>query len=404
MLYFSEIVGKKVLTEDNIPIGKLEDILFVSENVPLVSKLVINGNQGKKIYVPIEYLKNINHKIFIYKNYITDDIGENELYVHKNLLDKQIIDLSGDKIVRVNDVAIQNKPNYYIAGADIGVLGILRRLKVEEPIIKLYHFFRMKLAPKFLSWAEIQPLELSRGYVKLKKEEEKMKKLRPEDLASYLDETNISNVKKILDILDEKKAADVIGKLNISYQTALFKQFQSEKAVRIISVIDPDNAVDILLTLSRKKRENILKYTHEKEKKQIVHLLKYAGTTIGDLITSEYLTVSSDNKVNEFIERIKKETIDFYYIEYIYVVNSEGQLVGVFSLHELLMQNSDTQIYKFMTQNVIVLHLTTPEEIAINMMLKYKLHALPVIDNEKKIIGIVTIDDLANIILKKIRL
>lgn len=402
MLYFSEIRGKKVLTEDQIEIGHLEDIVFITEDTPLVTKLVIRDRLKEKIYIPIEFLKNINNKIFIYKSYITSDIGENELYVLKNLLDKQIIDLRGDKVVRVNDVAIQNIPNCYIAGVDIGLLGILRNFKLDNLLIWITGLLNIKLSSRFLSWAEIQPLELSRGHVKLRKREDKMTKLRPEDLATYLEETNISNVKRILNILDEEKAANVISNLNINYQTVLFRHFIPEKAAKVLSMIDPDNAVDILLTLSKKRQDEILKFVSDYQKKKITYLIKYSTTPIGELITSEYITVNSDDKVRKVIDKIKKETHDFFYLNTIYVVNTGNQLVGVFNLHELLLQDLDTPVYKFMIQNVLVIHLTTPREIALNKILKYKLQALPVIDDEKKIIGIVTLDDLSNIISKKI--
>jgi len=124
-------------------------------------------------------------------------------------------------------------------------------------------------------------------------------------------------------------------------------------------------------------------------------------TTIGGLLTTEFITVSSNCTVAEAIGKIKKETEDFYFLNYVYVVNNDNQLVGVFNLHKLLLQNLDVPVYKFMTQNVIIIHLTTPGEIAIKKMLKYKIQALPVINEQKNMIGIVNVDDLTKYILKK---
>jgi magnesium transporter len=107
--------------------------------------------------------------------------------------------------------------------------------------------------------------------------------------------------------------------------------------------------------------------------------------------------------VGETIDKIKKETVDFTYLNTVYIVNEKDELVGVFNLHELLLQDKETPVYKFMIQHVIVVHLTTPVEIAIKKMLKYKLNALPVIDEDKKLLGIVTFDDLASVILGKLK-
>ena len=402
MIYFSEIHQKKVVTEDGIAIGHLEDFIFLATDNPLVTKIVVRGSEAQKLIISTDYIIRINSYITIEKEYMTSYLEENELYLVKNLLDKQIIDIKGNKIVRVNDVAIQDKERLAIAGVDIGLYGLARRLKIGgDAIVKLLRFFNMKLTSEFLSWADIQPLELIRGKVRLRGQEEKMQKVRPEDLADYLERTNVINAGKFLKILDTEKAAEVVSNLNINYQTSIFKHFQSDKAARMITFIDPDEAVDVLLTLSKKKREEIMGYLEEPVRNQIERLLDFSKNPIGDLITTEYLTVKPEDTVRQVLDTIRKTTADFSTLDYVYVVNKKLELVGVFSLHNLVLQDLETPIYKFMTQNVVVIHMTTPLEIAVKKMLKYKLYALPVISQEKTIQGIVTIDDISSSILKK---
>ena len=402
MIYFSEIQRKVVVTEDGIAIGHLEDFIFLATDNPLVTKIVVRGSEAQKLIISTDYIIRINSYITIEKEYMTSYLEENELYLVKNLLDKQIIDIKGNKIVRVNDVAIQDKERLAIAGVDIGLYGLARRLKIGgDAIVKLLRFFNMKLTSEFLSWADIQPLELIRGKVRLRGQEEKMQKVRPEDLADYLERTNVINAGKFLKILDTEKAAEVVSNLNINYQTSIFKHFQSDKAARMITFIDPDEAVDVLLTLSKKKREEIMGYLEEPVRNQIERLLDFSKNPIGDLITTEYLTVAPEDTVRQVLDIIRKTTADFSTLDYVYVVNKKLELVGVFSLHNLVLQDLETPIYKFMTQNVVVIHMTTPLEIAVKKMLKYKLYALPVISQEKTIQGIVTIDDISSSILKK---
>ncbi len=402
MLYFSEEKGKNVLTEDGITVGYLEDFIFLVSEQPTITKLVIRAAHNNKLIIPIKYLVKLNSHITISKQYEIAQLEDNELYVLKNLLDKQIIDLQGNKIVRVNDVAIQDKPLLYVAGVDIGIIGILRWLRLEKVFFSVFQFFGKRLTSDFLPWGDIQPLELARGRVQLKKEEEKLEKIPPEDLADHLEKTNIVNIRKVLNILDKEYAADVIANLNINYQTALFRQLPVEDIEKIISLMDPDEAVDILLTFPTKKRENVLALLNEKIQKKILHLLNLSTTDIGEMLTSEYLTVSPKNTVKEVIDIIRKSTTDYSFLTYIYVLNENGQLTGVFNLHEVILHPQDTVVYKFMTQNVTVLHMTTPREIAIKKMIKYKLFALPVIDREKQILGIVTFDDIAQDLLEKV--
>ncbi|MEK7495164.1 MAG: CBS domain-containing protein [Patescibacteria group bacterium] len=404
MLYFSEIVGKKVYTEDNIHVGYLEDLIFLVAENPIVTKIVIRDKSNQRLIISTDYLQKINKHLTIEKEFLVTYLEENELFLVKNLLDKQIIDLKGNKIVRVNDVALQDKEKLSIAGVDVGFLGVLRRLRIgADNFYKVASFFNFKLASQFLSWADIQPLELIRGNVKLRKKEEKLEKIRPEDLADYLEKTNVINARKFLKILDTEKAAEVIGNLNINYQTALFKNFHIDKAAKLISFLDPDEAVDVLLTLTKKKREEVLEKLGPKIKDQIIHLLNLSKEPIGALLTTEYLTVGPEDTVRQVIDKIKKETKDFSSLYCIYVVNKENQLTGVVSLQEILREDPDMPLYKFMTQNLIVIHLTTPVEIAMKKFLKYHLSSLPVTNQEKRLEGIVNFDDITNYILERIK-
>ncbi|MEK7634215.1 MAG: CBS domain-containing protein [Patescibacteria group bacterium] len=404
MLYFSEIVGKKVFTEDEIHIGYLEDLIFLATENPIVTKIVIRDKANQKLIISTDYLQKINKHLTIEKEFLVAYLEENELYLVKNLLDKQIIDLKGNKIVRVNDVALHYREKLSIAGVDIGVLGIFRRLRIgADNFFKIASFFKIKFASRFLSWVDIQPLELIRGNVKLRMKEEKLEKVRPEDLADYLEKTNVINARKFLKILNTEKAAEVIGNLNINYQTALFKSFQTEKAAKLISFLDPDEAVDVLLTLSKRKRDEVLEKLNPKIKEQILHLFELSKEPIGALITTEYLTVNPEDTVREVIDKIKKETMDFSSLYSVYIINKEKQLTGVVNLAEILRQDLDLPLYKFMTQNLVVIHLTTPVEIAMKKFLKYRLSSLPVVNQEKRIEGIVNFDDITNYVLERIK-
>lgn len=403
MLYFSELKGRKVYTEDQRHLGKIKDISFLVSDSPKLMNLLVENENEQFLTIPLSNIKLINHGIRIASHYTTQEVSGQELFLGKNLLDKQIIDITGNKIVRVNDIAINDKPGYYIAGVDIGALGVMRWLKLEDVYLKFLNQFGIKPTSRFLSWGDIQPLELTRGMVILKTDQDKLQKIRPEDLADYLEKVNIVNVDRILKALDEEFAADVINNLNINYQSVLFRHFASDKAAHIISLIDPDEAVDILLTITQAKRDTIVDLLDVETRKKITHLLKLAHTPIGEKLTTEYLTVSPDNTVHEVIDIVKKESTNFSFLHYIYVLNKEAKLIGVFSVHELLLQNPDTRVFKFMVPNVVVIHLTTPEVIAIAKMFKYKIHSLPVIDKNRNILGIVAIDDLSDVILDSIK-
>ena len=405
MYYFSELVNKKVVNDNNKTVGKLKDFLFLAEESPKITKIYVKRGKKKMFAIPIKDLQKINGQIVVNKDFVEKDIAEREFSLAHNLLNRQIIDVKGGKVVRVNDIAIQDKDEkqeYYIAGVDVGFRAILRWFKLEKATVPLYKLFNMYSHPHFLSWGDIEPLELARGTVQLKKDIGDLERMRPEDLADYLEKTNIRNVNKIIAGLDDAYAADVIEDLNVNYQTALFKRFAPDQAIKLIDILEPDEAVDILLTLPKEKRVEILDGLEKKKREDLKELMKYSKTSVGKLINPEFITVSSEATASEALSTIKEKLSESPFSSYIYALNNQGHLVGVFELSDVLVQDGDTQVFKFMEQDVVVAHLTTPQEIALKRMLKYKLYALPVIEDSKKMIGVVTFDDMVEDIERKL--
>lgn len=400
MLYFAELAGKRVVASDGKPIGKLTDFVFLGSGQPLVTKLHIATPAGQ-LTIPLSSVKSFNGDITLTPGFEAATIADNELSLSKHLLDQQIIDLTGNKVVRVNDVVIQEKPYMVIAGVDVGILGIARWFHLEQLLNKQLARFGKTVSSNFLPWDDIQPLELSRGKVVLKREDAKLTRLAPEDLADHLERLSVKNLSKILDLLPAEYEAEVIQNLNISRQRALFRTIKPGHAAAILSKVDPDEAVDILLTLSAKRRESLTSYLSPEHKAPIDYLMSLSRTDIGSLATNEYVTAEPEETAGSVLTRVKA-TPHYASVAYVYVVNKRNELSGVFNLHELILQNPDTRVYKFMVPNVVVVYLTTPVEIAIKKMLKYKIYALPIVGDKQQLMGLVNIDDLVKTVEHKL--
>ncbi len=403
MLFLSELIGKAVHSENNHPHGRLSDIIFLNEETPRITKIVVTHANNSRHTIGIASLRRVNHHIAITKPVLHQQTTTNELSAVKTLLDQQIIDLVGNKVVRVNDVVIQDQPLLTISGIDIGILGILRRLGIERVIQRLAILLNSPMPMQLLSWGDVLNLELEHGQIKIKQRDEKLAKIHEEDLADYLEMTNAHNVHKFVSTLDLKKAAEVLESLTVNYQVEVFQRFDHAKGAELIDCIDPDEAVDILLALDRNKRDKIMKRLPTEKQQELHQLMTFSRTPVGKLMTSEFFAVPSNFTAKEVIREIKKQTHDFSSFSAIYVLNRDDQLVGVFSPHELLMQDSDAIVYKFMLPEPIVALLTTPVEVIIYKLLKYNISAIPVINREKKVLGIITIDDVSEIVLKKIQ-
>lgn len=393
MLYFSELAGKKIIAAGGKHLGMLTDFYFLGADQPLITKVSIK-NKDEIFCLPITNIKTINSAIVVSADHKTVTPAENELSIRTHLLDQQIIDIKGNKVIRVNDVAIQQKPYYVVAGVDVGIMGIARWFNGEQILNSILSRVGKSVTSDFLSWDDIQPVELSSGKVVLKHEETKLTRLAPEDLADHLERLSVKNLSKVLDILPTEYETDVIENLNVSRQRALFRTIKVEQAADILSRIDADEAADILLTLSHKRRDVILSQLPQETRDPIDYLMNLSKTDIGDLATNEFAKADPEETAGAVKARLKKTAEDYAHLTYVYVVNKKGMLVGVFNLQELLQQNNDTPVYKFMVPNIVVISLSTPKEIALKKMIKYKIYALPVISEKRHILGIVALDDL----------
>lgn len=402
MFYFSELQGKDVYTEEKVRFGKTTDFYFRDEDIPLVTGMVVEKEDHTSVTIPASSIRKVNAKIVINQAFTPLSPNKKEVSISKHLLDKQVIDLVGNKVVRVNDIALQDKPYLCISGIDISMWGVLRRLGIADRLFNVFYRLKSDVHIRLLSWSDIQNLELEQGQIQLKKRKEKLERILAEDLADYLEMTTTRNIHRFLGTLEEKKAAEVVGNLNLNFQTALFQEIKPTHAARLLGLIDPDEAADILLTLPSRRRETILALLSEEKQEELKHLLRLSTTPTGNLLTTEFITVSSNARTRDIINKIRKETADFSFVSTVHVLNDNQQLVGLFSIHELLLQKADTPSYRFMTQNPAVIHLTTPIEIVAKKLFRYKLSSLPVIDNHKRMLGMVTVDDISEYVLGKI--
>lgn len=393
MLYYSELRGKTILAGD-LYVGSLDDIVFkVSPSAP-VTKLFVKKLNGQKFFLPYSAVERIGKRIHIDANFVPVELEENELFVGKKLSDQQIIDINGSNMVRVNDVVFIQQPMLHISGVDVGALGLLRWFGLEDAVCSLVRIFKQEITPRFLAWIDIAPVELARGRVMMNQTDSKLKRLKPEELAGHLDKMNLRNVKRIINLFDDEYAANIVGKLNISSQAALAKSFTPQRTASILSLIEASEVVDILLALNRHDRDKIINLLDKGKQQEIKRLMGLAKTPVGHVVTNEYVTAKPNETAGNVLHRLRDVNNDFKDVRYVYVVNEDNQLIGIFTLYELIMQKNDNSAYKFMIQNPVAVQLITPKELVIRKMTKYRLNSLPVITEKRHMLGVINIHDL----------
>ncbi len=403
-LFVSEIIKKPVLDPKGEELGKVKDIIVVKgEPFPKVSNLII---ERKKNYYIISWtdLNIFNKKIISAKVYSESlskyEFDENDLLIVRDIFDKQIVDANGAKVVRVNDVKLEGyESEAILVAVDVGMRGIMRRLGIERGGEDLMRVFRKHLPYNLISWNYIQPLEPKLTNISLTVPRQMVSELHPADIAEIISQVSHKEGATFFKELDVETAAEALSELQPDVQVEIISGMETEKAADIIEEMQPDEAADVLSDLPVDKAKEILEQIEKEEAQDIQELLSHEEDTAGGIMTNVYISYLPETTVREAIEKFKKDAEEVETVYYIYVIDENEKLVGVISLRDLLLAPPDAKLSDIMKRKIKTVTPETDEQEVAEIVSKYNLVAIPVIDSENYMLGIVTIDDIIDRIL-----
>ncbi|WP_424354695.1 magnesium transporter [Methanobacterium sp. MBAC-LM] len=391
---------KTVVDLDGNKIGKFKDFI-VSVNIlyPLVEAVSIRTSGKKDILVSWEDVDHINKEIKLKVK--LEDIKEyklkkRDIKLVEDVLDKQVVDLEGKKIRRINDLQLSTTRGYYrLIGVDISFKGILRRLGIE----KIASSLKINLQEDYISWMDVDVLESDISRLKLKVPEYSLKKLHPADIAEIVDQLSINDSITIINSLDDEVAADALEEISPERQVSLFEEMETKRAADILEEMSPDDAADLIGELSDDRAQELLKLMDPEEAKDVESLLKYPEDTAGGIMTTEFASVKEGLTARETLNALREMAKEVESIYYIYILSNFNSLVGVMSLRELLLADPEQKIAEVMHRDIISVDVMEEEHDVAKKIAKYNLLALPVVKDENKIQGVVTVDDAIDIVL-----
>jgi CBS domain-containing protein len=403
-VFVSEILNKPVLDPKGEEIGKVKDIVVVKgEPLPKISSLIL---EKKRIYLllPWQELNIFNKRIMSAKTYADNlsryNFDEKDLLIVRDIFDKQIVDANGAKVVRVNDVKLEGYNNEAVLIAvDVGMRGIMRRLGIERSGEDFMRLFNRHLPYNLISWNYIQPLEPKLTQISLKIPRQLLSELHPADLAEIISQISHKEGATFFKGLDVETAAEALSELEPDVQAAIITTMDSEKAADIIEEMPPDEAADVLSDLPAEKAKEILENIEKEEAEDIQELLSHKEDTAGGLMTNEFIAYNQNLTVKETIEKFRKDAEDIETVYYIYVLDDDEKLCGVISLRELLLADSSAKLSDIMETKLKTVTPEIDEDTVSEIISKYNLVALPVIDEEGHLLGIVTVDDILDRII-----
>jgi magnesium transporter len=398
MLFLSKLVGRPVRDRDGDIFGKVRDLIVaLGEKYPPVTGLVVRVAGDRDIFLPWTDVEEVDTNGARLRTTLIDMATfrqrPNEIRLWLDLLDKQIVDVEDRKIVRVNDIQLAPvEGRLRLVAVDVGLAGILRRLGLSGPGERLARSLHLEVE-NYIEWEDVDPVESSVSSLKLRVPHAALGTLHPADVAHIVEQLAPRDRAGILAALDDERAADVLEELAADDQVDILEALSPEKAADILEEMGPDEAADLVADLSEERQEQLLGLMEPDEASDVRELLAYGEETAGGLMTTDFITVTPEMTAEQVIDRLRELHPDADQVYYLYVTDADGLLVGTITLRGLIVARPETEVREFMRPEPISVAVDLDAEQVGAAIARYNLLALPVVDPDGRLQGIVTVDD-----------
>jgi len=413
--YLSQVTGCKIYDLNGIRLGKVLDILVntVQHGQPHdeAFRPVIVGIKTK-INGEIKYL---NFKFFKIENkkkdlsficnqieQLPESIIENCLPLVKNILDRQIVDINGRKLVRVNDIRLVSIETVtHAIAVDIGTEGLLRRLGVAEVINRSLKLFNFKLPSEFILWDDVEAFDTTNFNIKLSHSSSKLQLLHPSDLADIIEEMGSLSRSKVFASLDEERAADVLEEMEPYAQAQIIESMSIGKAADVLEKMPADEVADLMDELEDEKVELLLNEMEKESSEDVRDLLEYEDKEVGSLMTTDYLSFSEAMSIEDTLNELRKQKPEADMIYSLFITDNQEKLIATVSLRDLVISSPELKLADIMNKQFISVQDEDKIDRLASIILKYDLLAIPVTDALNTLVGMVVIDDIIEDLMDK---
>ena len=402
MLFLSQIIGRPVRDPADEPLGTVADLIVaIGDQYPPVTGLVVRTDH-RKIFLPwrsVERLDAAGARLRVR----TIDIGRfqqrpDEILLKGDLLDKQIVDIEGRKVIRVNDVSLDEvEGSFRVVAVDVGAAGLLRRL--GSPWVTIARNMKLPIPARYIDWEDVDPLESTIAGVRLRVPHAKLAQLHPSDLADILEDLTPRDRAGVLASLDDEAVADAMEEMEPDTQVDVLEDLTPERAADILEEMSPDDAADLVADLDQDTRDVILSHMEADDVEEVRELLGYPEDSAGGIMTTEYIALDERLTAAQAIERLRELEPDAETIYYVYVTDDDGRLVGVLSLRDLIVAAPAVAIGAVMIREPVAVGVLAGQDEVAEVVAHYNLLAVPVVDDEERLVGIVTVDDAIDTVI-----
>ncbi len=420
-IYLSEILQLPVFNATGGKrIGRIVDLAARTSHVyPKITALIVKTHESPKpVYIPWRLVRLTVFQKHVTAEYPTEqesdatESAENEILLKSTFLDKQIISTSGYKLVRVNDLQLlvdnssKDNPNLWLVHIDIGFKGVLRRLRWLNFINPVFHWlFARDINDKFVTWKNVQTTTATNihGSVILKGDSSKLSAILPADLADILEDLGTDDRTSLLESISPVTAAATLQEMPMSLRLHVAESLDNEKLASIIAEMQMDETVDFLDKLPSEKRDAVFSLLTQEKVAEIQDLTKLSAYSVGSIMNTNVQTAKPTQTVREVLKSVKRETKNAELLYYIYIIDDEERLKGMVTLRQLLAAKGTKLISDIMRQNIVSVRIDSSIKRMAQIFFKYKFVAIPVVDEQDKLQGIITLGDALDAVFPEVK-
>lgn len=407
MIYFSQLLDQNVWDGYGTVIGKLDDILIdgTEKKMPPIVALHLKKNPAKIEYIPANQIASLWPSI-------TLKVGADRIQPYKpsghelplldRVLDQQIVDTEGRRLVRVNDLQLARARNQFVlTGVDVSGTGLLRRLGLENIGRAVGSLFKKTPETVVIPWEYVASIEHD-DPLRLSVSQTKLVKMPPADIAAIVDELDHHTKTALLEGFNNEDLADTLEESSPDLQMTILSNMNPERAADILEEMDPDEAADLLADLPDRTSETLISLMEKDDATDVLTLLTYPEDTAGGIMTTEFAHVPANITVQEAIDYLRnsEDAQEDEVMYYVHIVDEDQRLRGIVTLRDLVMADPKSDLHQWQEPEEIVVEPLTKQEEVAYLIAKYDLLSIPVVDPEtEELLGIVTVDDAIDVVL-----
>ena len=409
-LALTELLGRPVIEASGQVCGRVREVaLTPADDRARVSNLIVRTKGGDRL-LPFSAVVSVNGGIRAASKAAdwASPQPDGLFLLERDLLDQQIIDVYGRKVVRVNDVDLLPESTaghiqLKVGSVDVGLRGAIRRLLKGVVPMTALRVMLQRIPPRLIPWEFVDLIETDPARrVKLKISHDRLARLHPADIADIVEELAPDEREAVFETLDEEVAAEALEEVHPKVQKAIVESLDSERAAEIVEEMDPDAAADLLADLPEERTSEILQEMAPEEREEMAELLEFGETTAAGRMNTEFLALDPHATVNDAIEALRKFEGGVETVSTIYLVEKDGTLKGAVPLAKLVLSKSDEKLTSLTQHPLISCHAGAREKEVAELFDKYNLLTLPVVDDKKKLTGVITSDDVISLLRAKL--